>query len=184
MDRRNFLTTSAYSVAAAALPLGSAVDLASRIQTGARTGAVVGNDVAPLCRGRFRTGEVRQQMLSAASRGVLLIGWKAYDTGNQALAQRYYLQAFALAAEGGLIGQDGFIMTPPRNSTHAPLSSWPTPDVAPATPGHNGSRNPPGEGIVVWCRRRPSSGSALSSALSPRRSPERLGGGHGRYPSK
>ncbi|MGW6318979.1 hypothetical protein [Streptomyces sp. NPDC055099] len=145
LDRRNFLATSAYSVAAAALPLGSVVDIASRTRAGARTGAVVGmaevtavrdmvhlfsemderhggqhgrtaliqylrDDVAPLCRGRFRTDEVRQQMLSAASRGVHLVGWKAYDAGNQALAQRYYLQSFALAAEGGLVGQDGFVM--------------------------------------------------------------------------
>lgn len=50
------------------------------------------DDVAPLCRGRFRTDEVRQQMLSAASRGVHLVGWKAYDAGNQALAQRYYMR--------------------------------------------------------------------------------------------
>lgn len=144
LDRRNFLATSAYSVAAAALPLGTVLDIASRAQA-ARTGAVVGmaevsavrdmvhlfsemderhggqhgrtaliqylrDDVAPLCRGRFRTDEVRQQMLSAASRGVHLVGWKAYDAGNQALAQRYYLQSYALAVEGGLVGQDGFVM--------------------------------------------------------------------------
>lgn len=30
------------------------------------------DDVAPLCRARFRTGEVRRQVLSAASRGVHL----------------------------------------------------------------------------------------------------------------
>lgn len=144
LDRRNFLATSAYSVAAAALPLGAVLDIASRAQA-ARTGAVAGmaevaavrdmvhlfsemderhggqhgrsalvqylrDDVAPLCRGRFRTDEVRQQMLSAASRGVHLAGWKAYDAGNQALAQRYYLQSYALAAEGGIVGQDGFVM--------------------------------------------------------------------------
>lgn len=144
LDRRNFLATSAYSVAASALPLGHVLDIAARTQA-ARSGVVVGmaevaavrdmvhlfsemderhggqhgrtaliqylrDDVAPLCRGRFRSDEVHRQMLSAASRGVHLVGWKAYDGGNQALAQRYYLQSYALAAEGGLVGQDGFVM--------------------------------------------------------------------------
>lgn len=68
------------------------------------------DDVAPLCRARFRTDEVRQQMLSAASRGVHLLGWKSYDAGQQGLAQRYYLQSYALAAESGLRGHDGFVM--------------------------------------------------------------------------
>ena len=68
------------------------------------------DDVAPLCRGRFRTEADRVQMLSAASRGVHLIGWKAYDNGQQGLAQRYYLQSYALAVEAGLHGQDGFVL--------------------------------------------------------------------------
>lgn len=68
------------------------------------------DDVAPLCRGRARTEEIRQQMLSAASRGVHLLGWKAYDAGQQGLAQRYYLQSFGLAAESGVPGHDGFVM--------------------------------------------------------------------------
>ncbi|GII96390.1 hypothetical protein [Sinosporangium siamense] len=68
------------------------------------------DDVAPLCRGRFRTDEIRSQMLSAASRGVHLLGWKSYDAGHQGLAQRYYLQSYALAAESGIAGHDGFVM--------------------------------------------------------------------------
>ena len=68
------------------------------------------DDVAPLCRGRFRTEEIRRQMLSAASRGVHLLGWKSYDAGQQGLAQRYYLQSYALAVESDVTGQDGFIM--------------------------------------------------------------------------
>lgn len=68
------------------------------------------DDVAPLCRARFATDEVRQQMLSAASRGVHLLGWKSYDAGQQGLAQRYYLQSYALADESGLTGHDGFVM--------------------------------------------------------------------------
>ncbi|HEY9327234.1 MAG TPA: hypothetical protein VIS09_03160 [Streptomyces sp.] len=144
LDRRRFLTTSAYSVAAAALPLHHVQDIAARTAA-ARTGHTVGmaevaavrdmvnafsemderhgghhgrsalvtylrDDVAPLCRARFRTDEVRQQMLSAASRGVHLLGWKSYDAGQQGLAQRYYLQSYALATESGLCGHDGFVM--------------------------------------------------------------------------
>jgi len=125
LDRRCFLTTSAYSVAAAALPLSYVQEIAARTAA-AHTGCTVGmadvaavrdmvrvfsemdechggqhgrgalvaylrDDVAPLCRGRFRTEEIRRQMLSAASRGVHLLGWKSYDAGQQGLAQRYYL---------------------------------------------------------------------------------------------
>ncbi|MET7532773.1 hypothetical protein [Streptomyces goshikiensis] len=135
---------SAYSVAAAALPLAYVRDIAERTAA-ARTGQVIGmaevnavrdmigmfsdmderhggqhgrsalvtylrDDVAPLCRGRFRTDEIRAQMLSAASRGVHLLGWKSYDAGQQGLAQRYYLQSYGLAVESGLPGHDGFVM--------------------------------------------------------------------------
>ncbi|WP_227025081.1 hypothetical protein [Streptomyces tsukubensis] len=144
LDRRTFLTTSAYSVAGAALPLDYVQDMAGRAAA-ARTGHMVGmaevravrdmvrlfsemderhggqhgrsalvqylrDDVAPLCRARFRTEEMRQHMLSAASRGVHLLGWKSYDAGQQGLAQRYYLQSYALAVESGITGHDGFIM--------------------------------------------------------------------------
>ncbi|MFJ3495708.1 hypothetical protein ACIPPJ_19245 [Streptomyces sp. NPDC086091] len=68
------------------------------------------DDVAPLCRGRFHTDDVRRQMLSAAARGVHLLGWKSYDAGQQGLAQRYYLQSYALAKESGVPGHAGFVM--------------------------------------------------------------------------
>ncbi|GAA4552746.1 hypothetical protein GCM10023192_83300 [Amycolatopsis samaneae] len=145
MDRRRFLTSSAYSVAAAALPLAHVRELAARTRAAASGGRIAGmaevaavrdmisvlsemderhggqhgrsalvtylrDDVAPLCRGRFRTEEVHQQMLSAASRGVHLLGWKCYDAGQQGLAQRYYLQSYAMAAESGITGHDGFVM--------------------------------------------------------------------------
>ncbi|WP_330479635.1 hypothetical protein OG301_38545 [Streptomyces platensis] len=144
LDRRRFLTSSAYSVAAAALPLTYVQEIADRTAA-ARSGQTVGmaevaavrdmvrvfsemderhggqhgrsalvqylrDDVAPLCRGRFRTGKIRQHMLSAASRGVHLASWKSYDAGQQGLAQRYYLQSYALAAESGITGHDGFVM--------------------------------------------------------------------------
>lgn len=144
VDRRGFLSSAAYSVAAASLPLAHVREAAGRASA-VRSGAVAGmaeveavrdmvrcfsvmderhggqhgrsalvqylrSDVAALCRGRFRCEKARQQMLSAASRGVHLAGWKAYDAGEQGLAQRYYLQSFALAAESDVTGHDGFVM--------------------------------------------------------------------------
>ncbi|WP_030825960.1 hypothetical protein [Streptomyces hygroscopicus] len=67
-------------------------------------------DVVPLCKARFHNGDLRRQMLSVASSAAHLAGWKAYDSGEQGLAQRYYLQSFALAVESGEPGQDGFVM--------------------------------------------------------------------------
>ncbi|GLF95214.1 hypothetical protein [Streptomyces yaizuensis] len=144
IDRRSLLSTSAYSVAAAALPLTHVTEIAQRTRA-AHTGRTVGmpevaavrdmvtafsamderhggahgrtalaqylrDDIATLCRARFRTQDVRAQMLSAASRAVHLLGWKSYDAGRQGLAQRYYLQSYALAAASGLPGHDGFVM--------------------------------------------------------------------------
>lgn len=144
VDRRRFLTGSAYSVAAAALPLHHVAEIADRHRA-ARSGQTVGmpevaaiedmvavfsvmderhggrhgrsalvtylrDDVTPLCRGRFATPDVRSRVLSAAARGVHLLGWKSYDMGYQGLAQRYYLQSYALAVESGMPGHDGFVM--------------------------------------------------------------------------
>ncbi|MEC3977763.1 hypothetical protein [Amycolatopsis sp. H20-H5] len=144
IGRRRFLMASAYSVAAAALPLTAVHDIVARTDA-ARAGRIIGmaevaavrdmvhaftemderhggqhgrsalvtylrDDVAPLCRARFRTDEVRRQMLSAASRGVHLLGWKSYDAGQQGLAQRYYLQSYGLATESEVIGHDAFVM--------------------------------------------------------------------------
>ncbi|MEU5426182.1 hypothetical protein AB0H73_11320 [Streptomyces olivoreticuli] len=144
VNRRRFLAASAYSVAAAALPLDYVRDIADRAAA-ARSGAIAGDaevaavrdmvrvftdmdelhggqhgrsalaqylmsDVATLCRGRFRTEDARRQMLSAAASGIHLAGWKSYDAGEQGLAQRYYLQSYALASESGVPGHDGFVM--------------------------------------------------------------------------
>ncbi|MEU3227443.1 hypothetical protein ABZ695_30330 [Streptomyces sp. NPDC006976] len=67
-------------------------------------------DVATLCRGRFSSEDDHQQMLSAAAVGVHQAGWRAYDGGEQGLAQRYYLQSYALAQESGIDGHAAFIM--------------------------------------------------------------------------
>ncbi|MET9296198.1 hypothetical protein [Streptomyces sp. NPDC003077] len=144
VNRRSFLSTSAYSVAAAALPLESLRDHAGRAAA-VRSGAVAGlaeaaavrdmvsaftelderhggahgryalaqyltSEVAPLCRGRFRTEDARAEVLSAAASGVHLAGWKAYDAGEQGLAQRYFLQCFALADESRILGHEAFVM--------------------------------------------------------------------------
>ncbi|MBL1116779.1 hypothetical protein JK364_30985 [Streptomyces sp. 110] len=67
-------------------------------------------DITPLCKARFHNEDLRRQMLSVASSAAHLAGWKAYDSGEQGLAQRYYLQSFALAVQSGEPGQDGFVM--------------------------------------------------------------------------
>ncbi|PPK66245.1 hypothetical protein V5P93_003962 [Actinokineospora auranticolor] len=72
--------------------------------------AYLRDEVASLCRGRFHSDAVRREMLSAASRGVHLLGWKHYDTGQHGLAQRYFLQSYALACESEVTGHDGFVM--------------------------------------------------------------------------
>ncbi|MFE5742234.1 hypothetical protein [Streptomyces celluloflavus] len=68
------------------------------------------SDVAALCRGRFSSEDDHRHMLSAAAVGVHQAGWRAYDGGEQGLAQRYYLQSFALARESGITGHDAFVM--------------------------------------------------------------------------
>ncbi|MFJ4189969.1 hypothetical protein [Kitasatospora sp. NPDC089509] len=44
-------------------------------------------------------------MLSATAVSVHLAGWKAYDAGEQGLAQRYYHQSYGLAVESGIVGR-------------------------------------------------------------------------------
>jgi hypothetical protein len=58
-------------------------------------------DVAALCRASFDREKDRQAMLSAAANVAYLCGWKAYDASEHGLAQRYYLQAYALTQEAG-----------------------------------------------------------------------------------
>lgn len=134
IHRRGFLANAAYSVAAAALPLGmqQAQEYQDRAHTGRRAGraeidavrdmtrlftaiderhggqhgrtAVVQylrEDVAALCRATFSSTREQQDMLSAAADVAYLCGWKAYDASEHGLAQRYYLQAFALTREAG-----------------------------------------------------------------------------------
>ncbi|MEU1281540.1 hypothetical protein [Streptomyces sp. NPDC005805] len=68
------------------------------------------DDVTPLCRARFRSEEHHRAMLSAAASVVYLAGWKAYDAGEQGLAQRYYLQAYALTREAGNDQHTAFVL--------------------------------------------------------------------------
>ncbi|WP_367141086.1 MULTISPECIES: hypothetical protein [Streptomyces] len=67
-------------------------------------------DVADLCRASFRTPEQRAQMLTAAGSLAYLAGWKAFDAGEQGLAQRYYLQSYALTREAGDQAHMGFAL--------------------------------------------------------------------------
>ncbi|MEV0845413.1 hypothetical protein AB0J21_05900 [Streptomyces sp. NPDC049954] len=68
------------------------------------------SDVATLCRGRFSSEDDHRHMLSVAAVGVHQAGWRAYDGGEQGLAQRYYLQSYALAHESGITGHSAFVM--------------------------------------------------------------------------
>jgi transcriptional regulator with XRE-family HTH domain len=135
IHRRKFLTGAAYSVGAAALPLGidQAVEREQRAQAGhqraghAEIAAVrdmvdmftriderhggqhgrsavvqyLRSDVADLCRSTFDTEEHRRSALGAAACVSYLCGWKAFDAGEHGLAQRYYLQSYALTKEAG-----------------------------------------------------------------------------------
>ncbi|QNP71932.1 hypothetical protein IAG44_22625 [Streptomyces roseirectus] len=144
VNRRRFLAASAYSMAAATMPLQTVQEAAARTRA-VSGGGVAGHadvvavrdmvklfmdmderhggqhgrsafvqylitDVAHLCRGRFASDEVRAEALSVASAAAHLCGWKAYDSGEQGLAQRYYFQSLALARASGVPGQDGFVM--------------------------------------------------------------------------
>ncbi|MEU0309129.1 hypothetical protein [Streptomyces cyaneofuscatus] len=144
VNRRRFLAASAYSMAAAALPLQTVREAAARTRT-VNNGGTAGHadvaavrdmvrlfmdmderhggqhgraafaqylitDVAQLCRARFASDQIRAEALSVASAAAHLCGWKAYDSGEQGLAQRYYLQSLALARASGIPGQDGFVM--------------------------------------------------------------------------
>ncbi|WP_327324280.1 hypothetical protein OG735_18415 [Streptomyces sp. NBC_01210] len=144
VNRRRFLATSAYSMAAAVLPLEAVQEAAARTRT-VSGGALAGHadvaavrdmvrlfmdmderhggqhgraafvqylitDVRDLCRARFGSEEARAEALSVASAAAHLCGWKAYDSGEQGLAQRYYMQSLGLARDSGIPGQDGFVM--------------------------------------------------------------------------
>jgi hypothetical protein len=76
-------------------------------------GAVVtylGQDVTALCRGPFANDRVRRRMFSAAAQVAYLAGWKAHDAGLESHAQRYYLQAYHLAARGGNDAHAGYVL--------------------------------------------------------------------------
>ncbi|GAB2622888.1 Tat pathway signal protein [Streptomyces capparidis] len=67
-------------------------------------------DIITIARARHASARVRTEALSVATAGAQLAGWKAHDCGEPGLAQRYYLQALALAREGGAPGQEAFTM--------------------------------------------------------------------------
>ncbi|MFE7317899.1 Tat pathway signal protein [Streptomyces sp. NPDC057555] len=55
-------------------------------------------DVGNLLRGRFPSEQVRRDMFSAAGELAYLSAWMAFDNGEHAVAQRYFLLAAKLAA--------------------------------------------------------------------------------------
>ena len=56
--------------------------------------------VYPLLR-RTHTEEVRRALCEAAAEQTYLLGWMAYDNGEQGVAQRYLIQSLRLAQESG-----------------------------------------------------------------------------------
>ena len=59
------------------------------------------DEVADLCESRFATEAEHRECLTLAANLVYLLGWKAYDAAEHGLAQRYYLQAYALTQGAG-----------------------------------------------------------------------------------
>jgi tetratricopeptide (TPR) repeat protein len=142
--RRKFLTSAAYCIAAAALPLGAAqaAQYERRVAAaGRRAGATeidvvrdmtamftaideryggqhgraavvqyLTSDVTYLCRASFGSQADKAAMLSSAAEVAYLCGWKANDAGESGLAQRYYLQAFALTREAADDPHQAFIL--------------------------------------------------------------------------
>ncbi len=142
--RRRILTASAYSLAAAVLPLHDVRETAERTAA-ARRGATIGTtevdaartmvetfaalderlggqhgrtawaqylitDILPLCQAPARTEALHRQMLSVAASAAHLAGWRAYDSGEQGLAQHYYLQSYKLAVTSNEPGQGAFVL--------------------------------------------------------------------------
>src|SRR5205809_3659080 len=72
--------------------------------------AYLTTDVASYLRGSFAADEDRRAMFSAAAELTYLVGWKAFDSAQHGLAQRYYVKALRLAneADDGAFG--GFIL--------------------------------------------------------------------------
>ncbi|MYW04462.1 hypothetical protein [Streptomyces sp. SID3343] len=151
INRRQIITAAAYSVAAAALPLGTAQAAEACLRAATTAGGHVGaadiaavramlqaftriderqggqhgrtavvqylrSDVADLTRGRFATETDRNDALGTAAAVTYLCGWKAYDAGEHGLAQRYYLQAVALARESDHPAHEAWILRTQANS--------------------------------------------------------------------
>ncbi|WKK24138.1 hypothetical protein QZH56_36800 [Streptomyces olivoreticuli] len=197
IERRRFLTTAVYSVAAAALPLGAAGEHQARAEA-VRTGATAGQaeidavrsmtaafteideryggqhgrsavlqylttDVTDLCRASFRTPGQRAQMLTAAAGLAYLAGWKAFDAGEQGLAQRWYLQSYALTREADDGPHQGFAL---RILAHHGMDTGHqehTVDLADAALAQVRGRVPaPTESLFVVCKARALSGAGSS----------------------
>jgi tetratricopeptide (TPR) repeat protein len=72
--------------------------------------AYLTSDVAGYLRGSFTSDDDRRALFSAAAELTYLVGWKAFDSAQHGVAQRYYLNALRLAneADDGPLG--GFIL--------------------------------------------------------------------------
>lgn len=67
-------------------------------------------DVVPLLQQARCTEQVRRDLFSAAAELAQLAGWQAYDLELHSLAQRYFVQALAMASHAGDAGLAGEIL--------------------------------------------------------------------------
>jgi hypothetical protein len=68
------------------------------------------SDVAPYLHGSFPEEAVRKELFSASSELAYLAGWMAFDTGDHAIAQRYFTTAVQLAAEADNPPMAGYVL--------------------------------------------------------------------------
>ncbi|MFF0446008.1 Tat pathway signal protein [Streptomyces sp. NPDC004609] len=67
-------------------------------------------DVRDFLHGRFPDDQVRREMFAAAAELSYLSGWMAFDNGEQAVAQKYFVLAVKLAARAGDAPLSGHIL--------------------------------------------------------------------------
>ncbi|WP_433522269.1 helix-turn-helix domain-containing protein [Nocardia pseudovaccinii] len=70
---------------------------------------LLATDIAAMLRARYPDEKTRMHAFSAAAELAYLAGFKAHDSGDDGVAQRYFLGALRLAEESKMTGQDAFV---------------------------------------------------------------------------
>ncbi|MEU3985722.1 tetratricopeptide repeat protein [Streptomyces sp. NPDC026672] len=81
--------------------------------------AYLADTAAPMLRGRYPNGALRQAAFGAVAELAYLAGWKHHDLGQEGAAQRYYQVGYQLACEADPHGHAGWMM---RVLAHQALS--------------------------------------------------------------